>query len=203
MKKRLIALIIISTLSLSLMVGCGESTDSGKDTTGTNTSEINNSDNNNSKTQTDSDTEVETTPEDNSENTSDSDATESINVSSEDYVKEKFTEVLTKLYNVDYSIPENKEASKEYARNSFSEEGYEEFLKNLNDYNSEITSSDLLITKVTEVKIDNSSYSKAYEIRYNVNIVDGKPSIYTDLIGVVWEDKSGNLFVNSINDKNF
>lgn len=193
MKKRLISLIIISTLSLSLMVGCGETKDTGKDTPETN----------NSETQKESDTETESKPEANSEESSDSATTESMATTTEDSIKEIFSEVLTKLYNTDYSVEEKKAEAKEYARSTFSEEGFEEFLKNLNDYNSEFSSSDLLITKVTEIKNDNSSYVKAYEIRYNVTITAGKPSIYNDLIGVVWEDKEGKLFVNSINQQNF
>lgn len=191
MKKRLLSLIVISTLSLSLMVGCTGTNDAAKDTTETNVSE--------SQTDTDADKEAEPT----TENSSDSDTVESEDISNEDSIKETFTEVLTKLYNTDYSVEENKAEAKEYARSTFSEEGFEEFLKNLNDYDSEFSSSDLLITKVTEIKNDNSSYVKAYEVRYNVTITAGKPSSYTDLIGVVWEDKDGKLFINAINQSNF
>lgn len=191
MKKRLLSLIVISTLSLSLMVGCTGTNDAAKDTPETNVSE--------SQTDTNNDTESEPT----TENPSDSDTVESEDISNEDSIKETFTEVLTKLYNTDYSVEENKSEAKEYARSTFSEEGFEEFLKNLNDYDSEFSSSDLLITKVTEIKNDNSSYVKAYEVRYNVTITAGKPSSYTDLIGVVWEDKDGKLFINSINQSNF
>lgn len=191
MKKRLLSLIVISTLSLSLMVGCASTNDAAKDTPETNVSE--------SQTDTNNDTESEPT----TENPSDSDTVESEDISNEESIKETFTEVLTKLYNTDYSVEENKSEAKEYARSTFSEEGFEEFLKNLNDYDSEFSSSDLLITKVTEIKNDNSSYVKAYEVRYNVTITAGKPSSYTDLIGVVWEDKDGKLFINSINQSNF
>lgn len=178
MKKILMSLIIISTLSTSLLIGCSSNKDTVEDTPSNNISE-------------------------NQTNTESNETPQSTNSSKEDSVKEIFSEVLTKLYNTDYSIDENKSASKEYARSTFSEEGFEEFLKNLNDYDSEFKSSDLLITKVTEVKNDNSSYSKAYEVRYNVTITAGKPSVYNDLIGVVWEDKDGKLFINSINQSNF
>lgn len=191
MKKRLLSLIVISALSLSLMVGCTSTNDAAKDTPETNVSE--------SQTDTDAGKEAEPT----TENASDSDTVGSEDISNEDSIKETFTEVLTKLYNTDYSVEENKAEAKEYARSTFSEEGFEEFLKNLNDYDSEFSSSDLLITKVTEIKNDNSSYVKAYEVRYNVTITAGKPSSYTDLIGVVWEDKDGKLFINSINQSNF
>lgn len=190
MKKRLISLIIISTLSLSLLVGCGEKKESVND----NNSSTNVED---TKTSNDDKSKEDTTTENEDNTKSDEDIT------NESGIKEAFTDTLNELYNIDYSVKENKDLAKELARSKFSEEGFEEFIKKINDYSSEFKASDILITKVTEVKNDNTSYAKAYEIRYNVTITEGKPSNYSDLIGIVVEDRSGNFFINSINQNNF
>lgn len=63
--------------------------------------------------------------------------------------------------------------------------------------------SDILITKITEIRSNDASYVKSYEVRYNVTITEGKPSKYSDLKGIVVEDINGNLFIDSINQNNF
>lgn len=187
MKKRLISLIVIGTLSLSLMIACSENNDTSTNTPPSTTSE--NQDNNKSDKET-------------TDNSTEEDVVDT-SIKNEDTIKTAFSEALTELYNTDYSVAENKSEAKEYARSKFSEEGYEEFLKNLNDYDSEFKSSDLLITKIKEIQNDNTTYVKAYEVTYNVTITSGKPTAYSDLIGMVVEDKDGKIFIYSFNQRNF
>lgn len=191
MKKRLISLIVICTLSLSLMVACTENNDTSNNTPSNTNSQIQGD-----NTSTESDNENNSEPTDNS-------TVDDASIKNEDAIKTAFSDALTELYNTDYSVAENKSKAKEYARSKFSEEGYEEFLKNLNDYDSEFKSSDLLITKIKEIQNDNTTYVKAYEVTYNVTITSGKPTAYSDLTGMVVEDKDGKIFIYSFNQRNF
>lgn len=194
MKKRLISLIVIGTLSLSLMVACTKNNDTSNNTPS------------NTSSQTQEDNESPNSDKENNDESTNNSTVEDgsdTSIKNEDAIKIAFSEALTELYNTDYSVAENKSEAKSYARSKFSEEGFEEFLKNLNDYDSEFESSDLLITKIKEIQNDNTTYVKAYEVTYNVTITSGKPTAYSDLIGMVVEDKDGNILINSFNQRNF
>lgn len=119
MKKRLISLIVISTLSLSLLVGCMDNKESANDTP----PNINVED----TTDSNNETKENDTPEDrNTEDTKneDTDNTDTIanndGVTSASLIEESFTNALNELYNSDYSHKENKDLAKEYVRSKFS-----------------------------------------------------------------------------------
>ena len=181
MKKRFLSIIIISTLSISLLVGCNKSTDISNNTDSTINFE------NEKNTFTDSSTE---------------DSNGDV-MKNEDKIQDLFTSAIDTLYNTDYSLEENKSSSIEFINNKFTKEGSENIIKNINSYNSTFNSSDLVITNIKEIKPINNDYLKAYEVSYNVTITSGKPSAYSDLVGVVVEDKNSNLFIHSLNENNF
>ena len=195
MKKRLLSLIVIATLSISALVGCSETKDTPEDTNTPNVSEI---------TDTNSSDKDNTKPVEDTNIDSDSDTnTDSNIVNTEDKIKDFFTSAIQELYNTDYSSQENKDLSKEFINKNFTENGAKNLMSNLSEYDSSFEASDLLITNVTESKPDNTNYVKSYKIRYNVVITSGKPSSYADLTGIIVEDASGNLFIDSLNENNF
>ncbi|MBB6624186.1 hypothetical protein H7E67_12165 [Clostridium gasigenes] len=209
MKKRLILLIIITTVSLSVVVGCSKAKDTSEDTT-TN-SETQEKDDSAKETPTETaevveptePTETPTTPTEVVEPVEPSATTDEAIATTKDPVKDLFTSAINKLYNTDYSTQKNKDLAKEFAQKNFSEKGAENITKNINEYNSSFTSSELLITNVKEIQSENANYPKAYEIIYNVVITSGKPSSYSDLIGIVLEDSNGKLFIDSLSENNF
>ncbi|MBU3107733.1 hypothetical protein [Clostridium gasigenes] len=148
-------------------------------------------------------TETPTTPTEVVEPVEPSATTDEAIATTKDPVKDLFTSAINNLYNTDYSTRENKDLSKEFVRKNFSEKGAENITKNINEYNSSFSSSDLLISNVKEIQSENGNYRKAYEVIYNVVITSGKPSSYSDLIGIVVEDNNGNLFIDSLSQNNF
>lgn len=193
MKKRLLSLIVIATLSLSALVGCSETKDTPNDTNTPNISEI---------TDTDSSDKDNTKPVEDTDSDSDTNTDSNI-VNTETKIKDFFTSAIQELYNTDYSSQENKDLSKEFINKNFTENGAKNLVSNLNEYDSSFEASDLLITNLKEIKSDNTKYVKSYEVRYNVVITSGKPSSYADLTGIIVEDASGNLFIDSLNENNF
>lgn len=193
MKKRLLSLIIAGTLSTVMLYGCGDK-DKVQDSTP-------------SQSQSQNDSEPDTSNEDVNATSIEGEGNDGETTVSEDIeakLIEKFTEAISTIYNTDYSSADKIKDVNDYIESNFTSESKEDMLNTVENYSSEIFSSDLVITLVKEVaNIDDSKYDGTYEIRYNVTITEEKPFVYPDIIGKVVIDKSGNVLINTINEGNF
>ena len=181
MKKRILSLIVAGALSITVLYGCSD-----KDKTEVITP---------SQTESQNDTDKNTSNEN-------SDTTKDKNI--EEKVEEKFTEAISTIYNTDYSSTDNAKTVTDYINNNFTEETKEDMLNKVKEYSTKLSSSDFVITLVEKVdNIDDAKYDGTYEIRYSVTIAKEKPSAYSDIIGKVTVDKSGNVLINEINEGNF
>lgn len=195
MKKRLLSLVIASTLSIVMLYGCGD-----KDNVQNNTPSPSQSQSENNSEKNTSNEEVNVNSTEGEGNNGEATISENI----ETKIKDKFTEAISTIYNTDYNSVDKVKEVTDYIENNFTEESKEDMLNTVNNYSSEISSSDLVITLVKEVdNIDASKYDGTYEIRYNVTITEEKPFVYPDIIGKVVVDKSGNVLINNINEGNF
>lgn len=192
MNKRFISMIIVSALSISILAGCGNNKTNDENVTTPPSQEEN-------ITTDESNTDEEDTSADTI--TDESNETENIDEDITKKVENKFTEAIDYLYNRDYSDSQSLEDAKEYITNNFTEDSIEEMISVVENYGMEVSYSDLLITGVKE--IENSTYKKAFDIRYNISVFIGKGSIYSDIIGTVVEDNDGNILIQSINEGNF
>ena len=192
MNKRFISMIIVSALSISILVGCGNNKTNDKNITTLPSQEEN-------ITIEDSNVDEEDTSADTI--TDESNETENIDEDITKKVENKFTEAIDYLYNRDYSDSQSLEDAKEYITNNFTEDSIEETISVVENYGMEVSYSDLLITGIKE--IESSTYKKAFDIRYNISVFIGKGSIYSDIIGTVVEDNNGNILIQSINEGNF
>lgn len=192
MNKRFISMIIVSALSISILAGCGNNKTNDENVTTPPSQEEN-------ITTEDSNADEEDTSADTI--TDESNETENIDEDITKKVENKFTEAIDYLYNRDYSDSQSLEDAKEYITNNFTEDSIEEMISVVENYGIEVSYSDLLITGVKE--IENSTYKKAFDIRYNISVFIGKGSIYSDIIGTVVEDNDGNILIQSINEGNF
>lgn len=192
MNKRFISMIIVSVLSISILAGCGNNKTNDENVTTPPSQEEN-------ITTEDSNADEEDTSADTI--TDESNETENIDEDITKKVENKFTEAIDYLYNRDYSDSQSLEDAKEYITNNFTEDSIEEMISVVENYGIEVSYSDLLITGVKE--IENSTYKKAFDIRYNISVFIGKGSIYSDIIGTVVEDNDGNILIQSINEGNF
>lgn len=192
MNKRFISMIIVSALSISMLAGCGNNKTNDENVTTPPSQEEN-------ITTDDSDVDEEDTSADTV--TDESNETENIDEDITKKVENKFTEAIDYLYNRDYSDSQSLEDAKEYITNNFTEDSIEEMISVVENYGMEVSYSDLLITGIKE--IENSTYKKAFDIRYNISVFIGKGSIYSDIIGTVVEDNDGNILIQSINEGNF
>lgn len=192
MNKRFISMIIVSVLSISILAGCGNNKTNDENVTTPPSQEEN-------ITTEDSNADEEDTSADTI--TDESNETENIDEDITKKVENKFTEAIDYLYNRDYSDSQSLEDAKEYITNNFTEDSIEEMISVVENYGMEVSYSDLLITGVKE--IENSTYKKAFDIRYNISVFIGKGSIYSDIIGTVVEDNDGNILIQSINEGNF
>ena len=66
-----------------------------------------------------------------------------------------------------------------------------------------ITEEEFVNRIVKNIENNDDRYESMYEIRYNVSLTIGKPSIYSDVIAKVVVDKNGKIFIESINDFEF
>lgn len=192
MNKRFISMIIVSALSISILAGCGNNKTNDENVTTPPSQEEN-------ITTEDSNADEEDTSADTI--TDESNETENIDEDITKKVENKFTEAIDYLYNRDYSDSQSLEDAKEYITNNFTEDSIEEMISVVENYGIGVSYSDLLITGVKE--IENSTYKKAFDIRYNISVFIGKGSIYSDIIGTVVEDNDGNILIQSINEGNF
>lgn len=195
MKKRLLSLVIASMLSIVMLYGCGD-----KDNSQNNTPSP-------SQSQSQNDSNKDTSNEEVNVNSIEGEGTNgetTVNENIETKIKDKFTEAIATIYNTDYNSVDKVKEVTDYIESNFTKESKEDMLNVIQNYSSKISSSDLVITLVKEVEnIDASKYDGTYEIRYSVTITEEKPFVYTDIIGKVVIDKSGNVLINSINEGNF
>lgn len=197
MKKRLLSLMIVGALLLVNLYGCGDN-DNKQEVTPSQNQSQNDTDNDASNEDKDT-TENDATEDDTTEN---DDATTAENI--EEKAKEKFTEAISLIYNTDYSSSDEAKAVNDYVNANFTEETKEDMLKTLETYTSKISSSDFVITLIKKAdNIDDKKYDATYNIRYTTTITKLKPFAYSDIIGTVVVDKSGNVLINKISEGNF
>ena len=194
MRRKSLALLLSSLLTLSLFVGCGNKdiNDTSNNNTDINTPVV--EDNNDDATNTDNDIDSDNADENGN-------VQESKDI--EEAVENKLEEAINKLYNSDYTNKSDMEAAIEYINNNFTTYGASSEINQIESYNNEISYSDFLITLVKEVDNINSEYKNTYEVRYNITIASGKPSVYTDIIAVLVIDNNDNVLIDSINEGNF
>lgn len=196
MKKRVLSLILISALSLSLFVGCGD------DNTNNNSQNSNQQEEQQpEKNNEDNNTDKEASAENN-----DKDTDTGANIVEEitdEKIEAKFTEVMEFLYNRDYSNEEKSMEAENYIKENFTPEGAKNMINKIISYGEKVSYSDLLITLVKNIENNDDRYESMYEIRYNVSITIGKPSIYSDVVAKVVVDKDGKIFIENINDFEF
>ena len=118
-------------------------------------------------------------------------------------IEAKFTEIMDFLYNRDYSNEEKSIEAENYIKENFTPEGAKNMINKIISYGEKVSYSDLLITLVKNIENNDDRYESMYEIRYNVSITIGKPSIYSDVIAKVVVDKDGKILIESINDFEF
>lgn len=186
MKKRILSIILISTLSISLFVGCGDKKE-----------ESNNQPPQQEQEQQDS------TDKPTSSDSSNDDSNIVAEGTTEEKIEAKFTETMELLYNRDYSNEEKAIEAENYIKENFTPEGAKDMVNKIVSYDSEVAISDLLITLVKEIDNNDDRYESMYEVRYNASVSIGKPSIYSDIIAKVVVDKDGKIFIESINDFEF
>ncbi|GAB6168353.1 hypothetical protein JCM1393_08130 [Clostridium carnis] len=206
MKKRFLSIIITTLLSFSVLVSCSNNITANEKNNyskeeitidaNADLKKENNKEENNNK--------VSNNNEVSNNKNSNNAPIENDSFTTEDSIKKSFENSLTNLYKNDYSIEKNKDLAKEFIKKNFTENGTEKINERIKEYNSKLDFSDLTITGIKEIKnIDGNKYLNTYEIRYNITVIDEKPSIYSDIIGVVVTDKSGQVLIDSINQGNF
>lgn len=198
MNNKFLLVLLISLLSISLLIGCSNNS----------TEEAAIEKPSVEDTQDTSSNDVEETPTiDNSDeenkNTA-SDTTDDENeLSLEESLENKFTEAMDYLYNNDYSDSQKTSEAEAYIKENFTPEGSKDMINKILSYGSEVTSSDFLITLTKKVENTDERYASMYEIRYNISVSIGKPSIYSDIIACLVVDNDGNIFIDKINNFNF
>ena len=193
MKRRVLSLILISALSLSLFVGCGDD-------------KANNNSQNSNQQEAQQQPENNNQKDNNKENTSNENndkESSTVEEVTNEKIEAKFTEVMDFLYNIDYSNEEKSMEAENYIKENFTPEGAKNMISKIISYGEKVSYSDLLITLVKNIENNDDRYESMYEIRYNVYITIGKPSIYSDVIAKVVVDKDGKIFIESINDFEF
>ncbi|MDU2673309.1 MAG: hypothetical protein E7C49_14985 [Clostridium sp.] len=193
MKRRVLSLILISALSLSLFVGCGDD-------------KANNNSQNSNQQEAQQQPENNNQKDNNKENTSNENndkESSTVEEVTNEKIEAKFTEVMDFLYNIDYSNEEKSMEAENYIKENFTPEGAKNMISKIISYGEKVSYSDLLITLVKNIENNDDRYESMYEIRYNVSITIGKPSIYSDVIAKVVVDKDGKIFIESINDFEF
>ena len=193
MKRRVLSLILISALSLSLFVGCGDD-------------KANNNSQNSNQQEAQQQPENNNQKDNNKENTSNENndkESSTVEEVTNEKIEAKFTEVMDFLYNIDYSNEEKSMEAENYIKENFTPEGAKNMISKIISYGEKVSYSDLLITLVKNIENNEDRYESMYEIRYNVSITIGKPSIYSDVIAKVVVDKDGKIFIESINDFEF
>lgn len=196
MKKRVLSLIIISALSLSLFVGCNDNNTNNSQNTNQQEEQQNQQEENkneddiqagNDDSNTDTDTESDTVVEE----------------ITDEKIENKFTEAIEFIYNRDYSNEEKVLEAENYIKENFTPEGAENMINKIVSYDGQVSYSDLLVTLVKNIENTDDRYESMYEVRYNISVAVGKPSIYSDIIAKVVVDKDGKILIESINDFEF
>lgn len=194
MKKKVLSILLVSVLSISLFAGCTNTTDTNN--SGTSNQEQQESNNNEESSAENKEDEPSFENKEEESNTVVEEVTE-------DQIESKFTEVLEFLYNRDYSNEEQAIEAENYIKGNFTPEGAENMINTIISYGENVSYSDLLITLVKNVENNDDRYKSMYEIRYNISIAIGKPSIYSDVIAKVVVDKNNTILIESINDFQF
>ena len=195
MKKRVLSLILISALSLSLFVGCGKDDSNNNSQNSTQQEEVQQSEVNNQK-----DNKDDASASKDNDKAAESTIVEEV---TDEKIESKFTEVMEYLYNRDYSNEEESMEAENYIKENFTPEGAKNMISKIISYGEKVSYSDLLVTLVKNIENNDDRYESMYEIRYNVSLTIGKPSIYSDVITKVVVDKNGKIFIESINDFEF
>ena len=192
MKKKVLSIILISALSLSLFVGCGNNNDN------TNTQNPNQQEEQQTQEQQPEDNEND---EETSVESDDKDTESDVVIAevTDEQIESKFTEVIECLYNRDYSNEEQAIEAENYIKDNFTPEGAENMINTIISYDESVSYSDLLITLVKNVENNDDRYKSMYEIRYNISIAIGKPSIYSDIIAKVVVDNNNKILIESLN----
>ena len=193
MRRKTLSLLICSLLSLTLLAGCSKTTDNNNNSK---TNESNNSISENVNNN-DSESNIEDSVE--SEDNNEDESIENIDA----LIDVTITTAISTLYNTDYSNSENLKNSIEFIKKHFTANGQSHAIKQIESYDGEISTSDLLITLIQEVKNNNSQYKATYNIRYNLTLIEGKPSAYSDIIATVVLDNYNNILIESLNEDNF
>ena len=200
MKKKVLFLMISSILSVSLFVSCGDNSSNDKDSN----TNIENNENNNADDEIDTEDKVEN--EDENENESEDSGNSNIDKDFATIEKESgdiLESIFTSIYNKDYST-EDKNSILTSIKDNFTESGYENISNKITNYTNEILVSDFIITLFKETdNINTSEYKATYNIRYNVTVTSGKPSILADIIATVVVDNNNNILIESINNNEF
>lgn len=196
MKKKVLSILLVSILSLSLFVGCGNNNDN------TNTQNPNQQEEQQMQEQQPEDNEND---EETSVESDDKDTESDVVIAevTDEQIESKFTEVMEYLYNRDYSNEENSLEAENYIKEHFTPEGSKDMINKIISYGDKVSYSDLLITLVKNVENNDDRYKSMYEIRYNISIAIGKPSIYSDVIAKVVVDENNKILIESINDFQF
>lgn len=193
MRRKTLSLLICSLLSLTLLAGCSKTTDNN------NNSETNESNNSISENVNNNDSESNIEDSVESEDNNEDESIENIDA----LIDVTITTAISTLYNTDYSNSENLKNSIEFIKKHFTANGQSHAIKQIESYDGEISTSDLLITLIQEVKNNNSQYKATYNIRYNLTLIEGKPSAYSDIIATVVLDNNNNILIESLNEDNF
>ena len=193
MRRKTLSLLICSLLSLTLLAGCSKTTDNN------NNSETNESNNSISENVNNNDSESNIEDSVESEDNNEDESIENIDA----LIDVTITTAISTLYNTDYSNSENLKNSIEFIKKHFTANGQSHAIKQIESYDGEISTSDLLITLIQEVKNNNSQYKATYKIRYNLTLIEGKPSAYSDIIATVVLDNNNNILIESLNEDNF
>ena len=202
MKKKVLFLMISSILSVSLFISCGDNSSNDKDSN----TNIENNENNNADDEID--TEDKDENEDENENESEDSGNSNIDNDKDFATIEKesgdiLESIFTSIYNKDYST-EDKNSILTSIKDNFTESGYENISNKITNYTNEILVSDFIITLFKETdNINTSEYKATYNIRYNVTVTSGKPSILADIIATVVVDNNNNILIESINNNEF
>ena len=193
MRRKTLSLLICSLLSLTLLAGCSKTTDNN------NNSETNESNNSISENVNNNDSESNIEDSVESEDNNEDESIENIDA----LIDVTITTAISTLYNTDYSNSEYLKNSIEFIKKHFTANGQSHAIKQIESYDGEISTSDLLITLIQEVKNNNSQYKATYNIRYNLTLIEGKPSAYSDIIATVVLDNNNNILIESLNEDNF
>ncbi|MBM6838540.1 hypothetical protein H9X77_09965, partial [Clostridium saudiense] len=159
MKKRVLSLILISALSLSLFVGCGEEKSNNNSQNSTQQEEVQQSEVNNQK-----DNKDDASASKDNDKAAESTIVEEV---TDEKIESKFTEVMEYLYNRDYSNEEESMEAENYIKENFTPEGAKNMISKRISYGEKVSYSDLLVTLVKNIENNDDRYESMYEIRYN------------------------------------